>query len=152
MVHVPHEDEYSLSLMCAAAFFRAEYSAFNRVTKSCQIAENFGESQGHVAPDVLEEATNRSDCLDEISNIRPKESGIVLAEALAGEAEPLARIGSDEEIQPPINERFAGEGAAIRPYRRRVQEPAFHFRDQVCARIGFDLTSSHEAQARDNSP
>ncbi len=43
------------------------------------------------------------------------------------------------------------EGLKIRPDRRCVQESRFHFRDQVRAGEGFDLTKSDCAQASDSS-
>lgn len=67
---------------------------------------------------------------------------VVNSEALASVAEPLARIGSHEEIKLLMAERFCGEVRNIRPDRYCVQESLFHFADHVRNDEGVPLTDS----------
>ena len=100
--------------------------------------------------DVLEETPNRSNCLDDSFNMRPKVSGIVRAFSLAGDAERLARITGSDDVYP-VAKALCREGFNIRPDRSRIQLTRFHLCDQVRCCEGFDLHISDCSQVRDNS-
>jgi hypothetical protein len=99
---------------------------------------------------VFKEAPNRSSCLDSIAYKRPKVSGVIRSESLSGVTERLTGISAREQVYF-VSKAFPWEGFKIRPDRSAVQESRFHFRNQVCARIGFDLTKSDRAQIADCS-
>jgi hypothetical protein len=80
----------------------------------------------------------------------PEVSGVFGAEALASCAEWLARVAAREDVHAAVK-LCPWEGFKIRPDRSWVQESRFHFRDQVRAGEGFDLTKSDCAQAWDCS-
>jgi len=104
-----------------------------------------------VSTDVLEEAPNRSNCLDDSLNIRPKVSGVVCSLSLSRDRERLAGIaGSDDVHSAP--KRFPVEGLNIRPDRSRIQQTRLNLRDQVRASEGFDLHISDRSQIRDSPP
>jgi len=63
---------------------------------------------------------------------------------------PEARVAAREDVHQSVK-LFEWEAAQIRPDRSCVQESRFHFRDQVRAGEGFDLTKSDCAQASDSS-
>ncbi len=70
---------------------------------------------------------------------------------ISGETERLAREARSENVHESAK-RLAWKALNIRPDRSWIQLSRFHFCDQVCHRVGFDLRSSDEAQARDDSP
>jgi hypothetical protein len=143
-------DEDSFPTMVRADFLRAEYSARNPVTQRFQVAADRPQPLGNMALDVLEKTAERTHDLDAAPDRRPEPARVFGPEPFPGVGFALARIGSDEKCDA-ISEEFAGESAAIRPVRCRVQASRFHFRDHICGCVGFDLTKSDEAQAWDNA-
>jgi hypothetical protein len=145
------QDKHPLPLVRRADFRRAEYSPRRCITIFFQVGKDCGESKRNVSLDVFEPDPRRSNGSDELSAVGPEVSVVVNSESFPGMAEPLAGIGSDEEIKLLITERFCGEVSNIRPDRYAVQESLFHFADHVRNDEGVPLTDSDRAQAWDCS-
>jgi len=124
-----------------ADFSRAEYSPRNRVTKAFQVCNDFSESKADVPFDVLEEAANRSNCLDVSLNEWPEVSGVFCAFAKPCGAEWLAGITASEDINS-VSKALRWQGFNIRPDRCWNQLSRFHLCDQVRNCEGFDLHMS----------
>jgi hypothetical protein len=100
--------------------------------------------------DILKEAEIGSQNPNSVCDKWPEVARVVCAEALSGCAEGLAGIAPTEDVHAAVK-LCPWEGFKIRPDRCRVHESRFHFRDQVRASEGFDLTKSDRAQISDNS-
>jgi hypothetical protein len=115
-----------------------------------QLSNDFSESEGDVSFDILKEAELGSQNPNSVCDEGPEVAGVVGAEALSGCAEWLAGIAATEDVHAAVK-LCPWEGFKIRPDRCRVHESRFHFRDQVRAGEGFDLTKSDCAQTWDCS-
>lgn len=91
--------------------------------------------------DVFEEAPNRSNCLDDSSNMRPKVSGVVCSLSFAGTTERLARVARNDEIKAS-SKSLAFEGFKVRPHSFDSQPALLSLCRQVRQCVGFDLHSN----------
>jgi hypothetical protein len=80
--------------------------------------------------------------INESPAMGPEVAVVVNAESFPSMAEPLAGVGSHEEIKDSTTEWFGGEVRNIRPDRNCVQESLFHFADHVRDDEGVPLTYS----------
>jgi hypothetical protein len=144
------QDEHPLALVRGADFRRAKYAPRRCVTEFCQFFNDCSEPKADVSFDVLKETESGLHESDPGSNKGPEVAGVVGAESLAGCTEWLAGIAAREDVHAPVK-CSPWEGFKIRPDRCRIQLARFHFRNQVRAGIGFDLTKSDCAQAWDCS-
>jgi hypothetical protein len=103
-----------------------------------------------VSLDILEEAQGWLENPNSVCDVRPEVSGVILAESLPGRGERLTRIPAREDVHLS-SKAFPREGFKIRPDRCWVQDSRFHFRDQIRAGKGFDLTKSDCAEIWDCS-
>jgi hypothetical protein len=111
------------------------------VTKSFQIIDDLSESKADVSFDVLEEASNRSNCSYVVVDVWPEVSGVFDAFAQPSGAERLAGITASEDINS-VSKAVCWQGFKIRPHRCRNQLSRFHLCDQVRSCEGFDLHMS----------
>jgi hypothetical protein len=103
-----------------------------------------------VSLNVLEEAQSWLENPNSVCDVRPEVSGVFFAESLPGRGERLTRIPARENVHLS-SKAVPREGFKIRPDRCWVQESRFHFRDQIRAGKGFDLTKSDCAEIWDCS-
>jgi hypothetical protein len=94
-----------------------------------------------VSFDVLEEASNRSNCLDVSPNKWPEVSGVFGPLTKPSGAERLAGITASEHVNS-VSKAVCWQGFKIRPDRCRNQLSLFHLRNQVGSCEGFDLHMS----------
>jgi len=131
--------------MACADFKRAEYAPRAAITIRFQIVEDRAESFGDMALDVLEENRAGAGGLDAGADEGPEPAGIAFAAAASGGGFSLARVAGHKEIHS-ASKAGEWEGFKIRPERSWSQEARFHFSDQVCGRVTFDLNVSDWAQ------
>jgi hypothetical protein len=133
--------------MRRADFNRAEYSPRRFVTKAFQVAKDFSESQVDVSFDVLEEASNRSNCFDMSFDVRPEVPGVFCTSSLSSRTERLAGITASEHVNA-VSKALRWQGFKIRPHRSRNQFSLFHLRNQVGNCEGFDLHMSDDSMRK----
>jgi hypothetical protein len=109
-----------------------------------------GELGGDDSLDVFEKDKGRLSCSDSVEDGGEEVPWVFVGSAFSGGGKGLAREAARDDVHEPVKlcER---EGAQIRPDRCWVQESRFHFRDQIGAGEGFDLTKSNRAQTWDCS-
>lgn len=100
--------------------------------------------------DILKEAQPGAEHGQGGEDVGPEMPGVFGSETQTGGAEGLAGVAGHQDVHP-VSKRSAWEGFNIRPDRCRVQVSRFHFRNQVGAGVGFDLTKSERAQIWDDS-
>ena len=144
------EDEDPLADMACADFSRREYAPRRSITCFFQIAEDCGQSQRHMPLDILKETQPGAEHGQGGEDVGPEVAQVIGSEAQAGGAEGLAGVAGHEDVHP-VAKSAEWEGFNIRPDRCRVQVSRFHFRNQVGAGVGFDLTKSERAQIWDDS-
>jgi len=141
-VVVVGQDKHPLPLVRRADFRRAEYSPRRCVTIFFQVGKDCGESKRNVSFDVFKPDPKRSCSSYESPAVGPEVAVVFGSKSFAGMGEPLARVGSCEEIQEATTEWLCGEVRNIRPDRNCVQESLFHFADHVRNDEGVPLTDS----------
>ena len=98
---------------------------------------------------VFAEQESGTNLPNDSSDVRPQVSRIVLASALAGHGEGLARPTASDAIHDSTPRR-AVEGLEIRPHRRRSQDALFHARRQDFHAVGFPFNPTHSPSLRNS--
>jgi len=100
-----------------------------------------------VAEDVFEENAKRSDCLNDVPDVRPEVPGIIFSCSLSGRGKWLAGISPSDNANS-VSKAFHWEGFKIRPNRCGSQLSRFHLRNQVGNGEGFDLHMSDDSMSK----
>tara|TARA_B100001121_G_C18656801_1_gene606821 strand:+ start:898 stop:1362 length:465 start_codon:yes stop_codon:yes gene_type:complete len=127
-----------------ANFTRAENSKRRFVIKSFQVFDNFSKSERDVSFDVFEETLNRSNCSNNVVDVRPEVSGVVFAFSFPCCGKWLTRIAASEDINS-VSKAVHWQGFKIRPYRCGIQLTRFHLCNQVRNGEGFDFHMSDDS-------
>ncbi len=98
---------------------RAEQTPLRIEPERGKVDEDVGEPKANVARDVLEEDERGSALVDDPSHFGPEVALVAFAEALAGDAEGLARVARSDEIHDSTP-RAAIEGSQIVGDRRAM--------------------------------
>ena len=138
------KDEQPQPLVRRANFLRRKESRRNSVAEALEIGANSIEAERQVSGDILEEHECGLNLRNDPSDRGPKVSLIILATALSGGAERLARVAAADEIHRSTP-RAAVEGSHIRPHRSRSHEARVHRRDQTADAERFPLHIAHPA-------
>ena len=140
------QNKDSLPLVWRADFSRAEYSPRRCVTKAFQVFNDLSESEADVSFDVLKEALNRSNCSNDVVDVRPEVSGVVCPGSFPGGWEWLAGRAASEDVNS-VSKAVHWQGFKVRPNRGCIQLTRFHLRNQVCNGEGFDLHMSDDSMS-----
>lgn len=94
-------DEDPQPLVRRANFCRREQTRRRRVTHVPKLSQHGFQAEADVTGDVFEEHPCGTAFPDDAGNIWPEVSGIVSAAALSGDAEGLAGIPGEDDVEGP---------------------------------------------------
>jgi hypothetical protein len=107
---VGHNEEPSPNVT-SAGFERAEQARFDCKDHLLKVPENCAGSQGHVPFDIFEEASFGIEFPNDAADVGPEVAGILFASPATGEAEWLAWISANEDMNLSVP-RAAVEGGS----------------------------------------
>jgi len=123
------EDEEPVPQVRGTDFLRREHACRNAVAHFRKVVVDLLEAHTKVVGDVLEEAPAGLALPHDAGDGGPQVPGVLVPEALAGQAERLTRVAASDAIHD-ATPRAAVEGSQIRPNRGLVQASLFHTRSQ----------------------
>jgi hypothetical protein len=97
-----------------------------------------------VSFDIFKETSNRSNCPDDVADVRPEVSGVFFSKSLSCGTKGLARITASEDVNS-VSKWLHWQGFKIRPHRCGIQLTLFHLGNQVRNGEGFDLHMSDDS-------
>ena len=127
---------------------RREEARRKAVAHADQSCGDLGESEAEMMGDILEEDEGRLDLADDAGDMRPEVTRILRAEALACNAERLARIACSDDVHRAAP-RAAVEGSNVVPDRCRTQGRVFHPRHENGCGVGFPFDMAHSTISGD---
>jgi hypothetical protein len=92
------QDEHPGPWVWGAHFASSEYAGVGGVSELLQVSQNGWQSSGAVTEDVLGDDPGGLQVGDDLGHLRPKPSGIVVAESGAGEGVRLAGVASGDDV------------------------------------------------------
>lgn len=138
------QHEESLALVRRAHLGRGEQTPLRIEPELGKVAKHLGEPKAKVPGDVLKEDERGAALVDDASHLGPQVALVALSELLAGDAEGLARVARNDEINAatPLS---AAEGAEIVGDRSAIQLRRFHPGHEDGRGEGFPLDVAHGA-------
>jgi hypothetical protein len=123
----------------------------NSVASSFAISSDGIKPKAKVPCDVLQKDDGGTYLAHHAINCGPQVARIVRSTALSGLGKRLARVARSDDVHES-NKLFRGEGAKIRPHRRRIQAARFHFRTKVVDGEGVPFNPTDRASFRQREP
>jgi hypothetical protein len=140
------DDEDPLSAMRSADFLRSPECRRSSVAHALQLADDIRCSGSKMTGDVLDADEPGLKDADDVGDVGPEVSLVLVGSLLPGDRERLTRDAAKDAVHE-ASPRASVEGSEVTPDRRCVQPPFFHAADQYAGRIGFPLDVTDRASS-----